>query len=152
MVNNSSGQADELKSINALVKIYIAIVFGTLAALIVLSASAPHLVTSDAWGHEVIVTLFAVLLPLRLKAARGGSADALRAVGIIAAVLAVVNLVEALLPDLFPPWMRIEMVVIATLMAILVALVVSKRPRAGVQRSIPSRSWPPPKRHTRDAD
>jgi hypothetical protein len=72
----------------------------------------------------VIVVVFAVLLPLRLRAARKGSADALRAVAIIASVLLAVNVVEAALPHAFPGWMRIEMVVIALLMAVVVGMVV----------------------------
>jgi hypothetical protein len=151
MVNSSSNQAGELRSIITLIRTYVAIVFGTLVALVALSASAPHLVTSDAWVHEVIVTLFALVLSLRLRTGRAGNANALRAVGIIAAVLAVVNLVEALIPDLFPVWMRMEMVIIAALMAIVVTLVVRTRPRAIVfEQGMPSQSRPPPQDHSAD--
>jgi len=129
VVSNSSIEAGELRSLTTLVRTYVSIVFAALVALVALSASLPRLATSDAWVHEVIVTVFAVVLLLRLRAARAGRADALRAVGVIAAVLAVANVVEALIPGLFPMWMRIEMVVIAALMAVVVTLVVRKRPR-----------------------
>jgi hypothetical protein len=132
MVNSSSNQASELRSITALVRIYVVIVLVTLVALVALSASAPRLATSDAWFHAVIISLCAVVLPLRLRAAREGSKNALRAVGIIAAVLVAVNLAEALIPGLFPVWMRTEMVVIAALMAVVVTLAVRKRTRARV--------------------
>jgi hypothetical protein len=132
MVNSSPNQARELKSITVLVRIYVAIVLATLVALVALSASVPRLATSNAWVHAVIITLFAVVLPLRLWAAREGSANALRAVGVIAAVLAAVNLAEAAIPSLFPVWMRMEMVVIAALMAVVVTLAVRKRTGARV--------------------
>jgi hypothetical protein len=65
---------------------------------------------------------------------RGGIRDlaALRAVAIIASVLLAVNVVEAALPHAFPGWMRIEMVVIAVLMAVVVTMLVRRirQPRA----------------------
>ena len=152
-MTRSSYPVGDLRSIIALVRTYVGIVFGTLVALVALSASAPHLVTSDAWVHEVIVAVFAVVLLLRVRAARAGIAKALRAVAIIAAVLAVVNLVEALIPDLFPVWMRMEMVVIAALMAVVVTLVVRKRSRAtDLEHSSTSRSCLPPQSHSPSAD
>jgi hypothetical protein len=152
-VTRSSYLVGELRSIIALVMTYVGIVFGTLVALVALSASAPHLATSDAWVQEVIVAVFAVVLLLRVRAARAGIPSALRAVGIIAAVLAVVNLVEALIPDLFPVWIRMEMVVIVALMAVVVTLVVRKRSRAtGLEHSSPSRSCLPPQSHISNAD
>ncbi|MBZ4323715.1 hypothetical protein [Streptomyces huiliensis] len=95
----------------------------TLAALALLASKAPGQATGEAWGHALIVMLFAVLLLVRLRAARSGSTRAVRALGIIAAVLLVVNLVEAALPDGFPDWMRVEMVAIALWMAALLILV-----------------------------
>jgi hypothetical protein len=93
-------------------------------ALAVLSGVAPRLATPEAWGHAVIVAVFAVVLPLRWRAARRGGTRGLRAVGIIAAVLAVVNAVEACLPA-FPAWMRVEMALVAVLMLVLLACVVT---------------------------
>ena len=98
-----------------------------LAALLVLSLAAPQQAPSEAWGHAVVVAVFAVLLPARFRSARRGSVGALRAVGIIAAVLFLVNVVEALLPGFVPPWMRVEMVLVAALMLGVIGLVVKER-------------------------
>lgn len=106
----------------ALVAGYVVISLGTVAALAILSSAAPVPATGEAWGHAVIVAVFAFVLLLRFRSARSGNARAWRAVGVIAAVLLVVNVVEAALPGVFPGWMRIEMVVIAALMCALVVL------------------------------
>lgn len=127
MVNMETGRR-ELTRLSLLVRLYVVIVVATLVALAVLSAVAPRQATSEAWGHAVIVAIFGVLLPLRLRAARGGSAGALRAVGVIAAVLCLVNVVEALIPGFVPLWMRIEMIAIAVLMGLVV--LVAARARA----------------------
>lgn len=113
-----------------LVWCYVVIVLGTLGVLAVLSSRSAPQATSEAWGHAIVVTVFAVLLPVRTRAARRGRPGALRAVGIIAGVIAVVNLVEAAVPHVFPGWMRVEMVAIAVLMlAILVSVVHGHRTR-----------------------
>lgn len=100
-----------------LVGVNVALTVLTLLALAVLSVAAPRLATPAAWGHAVIVAAFAVLLPLRLRSARTGRRSAVRAVGVIAAALLLVNAIEALLPSFVPVWMRIEMVATALLMA-----------------------------------
>jgi hypothetical protein len=136
MVNNSDlSMRDRTRPLAVIVSLYVAIVLGTIAALAVLSVTAPHQVSSDAWGHAVIVAVFAVVLPLRLRAARSGSLGALRAVGIIAAVLLLVNVIEASIPRLFPPWMRVEMIGIAVIMAAAIALVVRDWQGGGQRRS-----------------
>jgi hypothetical protein len=124
--------ASGLQAVSNLVRAYVVLTIGTIVALIIMEAVAPHLATQEAWGHAVIVVVFAILLPLRLRAARKGSADALRAVAIIASVLLAVNVVEAALPHAFPGWMRIEMVVIAALMAVVITVVIRRvrQPRA----------------------
>ena len=124
MVNNA---ARVRETVDTLVRVYVAVVVATIAVLAVLSAVGSGAATGSAWIHAVIVAVFAVLLPLRLRAAHRGSADAWRAVGIIAAVLAVVNVAEALVPGLFPGWMRVECVGIAVLMAAVVLLVARGR-------------------------
>jgi len=68
--------------------------------------------------------VFAILLPLRLRAAAAGRRSGLRAVGIISGVLFVVNVVEALIPGFLPTWMRLEMAGVAVLMAVIVLLTV----------------------------
>lgn len=135
MVNITSLSAqDRPRAIAIVVGIYVAIAVGTVAALGILSATAPHLATRDAWVHAVIVAVFAVVLPLRLRAARAGSPGALRAVGIIAAVLFLVNVIEAMIPGLFPLWMRAEMIGIAVVMLAVILLVVGERAGAGEGR------------------
>jgi hypothetical protein len=107
MVNNS-----RIDTLHRLVTTYVVLVAATLVALVVLSLADSDQATSEAWVHAVIVAVFAVLLPVRLRA------GALGPVAIIAGVLAVVNLVEAVLPGIFPVWMRVEMVVFFVLMAV----------------------------------
>ncbi|MYT28953.1 MULTISPECIES: hypothetical protein [unclassified Streptomyces] len=114
---HSAGLASlPLTRVKRLVGVYVVIALGTLAALAVMTSVAPSLATSEAWGHAVIVAVFAILLPLRTRAALKGSGSGLRAITIIGCVLLVVNLVEAALPGVFPGWMRVEMVVIAVMM------------------------------------
>lgn len=125
MVNNAdahAGPAPRNTWLSAAVGVYVAVTLGTIAALAVLSRAAPSLATEEAWGHAVIVAVLALVLLLRLRVARRGNSRALHAVRIIALVLLVVNIVEAALPDVFPPWMRVEMVGIAVLMLLVVAL------------------------------
>ena len=85
---------DRLRATTSAVGIYVAIALGTVVALGILSATAPHLAPQEAWVHAVIVAVFAVVLPLRLRAARADSPGALRAVGIVSAVLFLVNVIE----------------------------------------------------------
>ena len=113
--------------IGALLRVYVVVVLATVAALIVLSVVSPDRATPDAWVHAVIVAVFAAVLPLRWRAAARGSVAALRAVGLIAAALFLVNVVEAMWPGLFPVWMRIEMIGIAALMLAVVLSVVRER-------------------------
>lgn len=56
-----------------------------------------RLATNEVWGHAIIVAIFAVVLPLRMRSA-----------------------VEAVIPELFPVWKRIEMVLLAARMVVLV--------------------------------
>ena len=125
MVN--SVLSPRLASVWGVVCVYVVVALGTVAALIVLSTAAPALATAEAWGHAVVVAVFAIVLALRARVARTGSASGLRAVTIIGSVLLVVNLVEATLPGVFPPWMRVEMVGIAGLMLVLLVLAVRAR-------------------------
>ena len=102
----------------------LALTAATLLTLVLLSLVALDLATGHAWGHAIIVVVFAVLLPLRLRAARQGKRSGLRAVGVISATLLAVNTVEGVLPSFFPTWMRAEMFCVAALMALNVLLVV----------------------------
>jgi hypothetical protein len=134
MVNSTDNElartAGGLRDVTRLVRIYVAITVATIVALVIMSATAPRLATDHAWGHAIVVAAFAVLLPLRLRAARKGKAGAARAVTIIASVLLVVNVVEAAIPRAFPAWQRVEMIVIALLMAGIVGLLAGYLRRA----------------------
>ncbi|MFC9619144.1 hypothetical protein ACFTXM_03810 [Streptomyces sp. NPDC056930] len=130
MVNSVA--RDELGSaslarVKRLVAAYVLVALGTLVALAVLAVAAPHLATDEAWGHAVIVAVFAIVLPARTHAALKGSPSGLRALTIIGCVLLVVNLVEAALPGVFPAWMRGEMLVIAAMMLTLAILSIRVR-------------------------
>ncbi|GAA3507767.1 peptidoglycan/LPS O-acetylase OafA/YrhL [Streptosporangium album] len=116
-----------LARVKRLVAAYVVVALGTLVALAVLAVAAPHLATSEAWGHAVIVAVFAIVLPVRTRAALKGSPSGLRALTIIGCVLLVVNLVEAALPGVFPAWMRVEMLVIAAMMLTLAILSIRVR-------------------------
>ncbi|AMM19053.1 hypothetical protein AX769_01490 [Frondihabitans sp. PAMC 28766] len=95
---------------------YLVATAGTVVALVVLSITAPDRATANAWGHAIIVAVFAVVLPLRLRRAQSGGRGGIRAVGVIAATLLLVNVIEAVIPGFVPFWMRIEMVIVALLM------------------------------------
>lgn len=128
MVNTSTpAPTRELSPVARLVGVYVLVALATVVALAILSSAGSDQATDDAWVHAVIVGIFAILLPVRLRSATHGSDRALMAVGIIAAVLVAVNVIEAVIPDLFPAWMRIEMVGIAVLMIAIAVLVVRAR-------------------------
>jgi hypothetical protein len=55
----------------------------------------PRQAPREAWVRAIIVPVSAVLPPMRLRAAQGGSVAALRAVGLISSALFLVNVVEA---------------------------------------------------------
>jgi hypothetical protein len=99
-----------------LVRVYLVVVAATLALLVVYTFAAPHLATTNAWGHAIVVAVFAIVLPLRLRRAQTGYRGAVRAVGLIGALLFLANIVEVLIPGFVPVWMRVEMVFVALLM------------------------------------
>lgn len=122
MVNKAAtaenvGTPVALRASAALVWAYVILVGLSLAALIVLSAVMREWATTEAWVHMVIVAVFAIVLPLQIRRARLGQRGAVRAVGLIAAVLFVVNVVEVLVPSFMPAWMQIVMVLMAAAMA-----------------------------------
>lgn len=129
MVNNMPPASGDLRRIVLLVRGYVGVVAATLVALAILSVANPGQATQSAWMHMIIVAAFAILLPLRVRSAVSGSVRALRATGLIAAALLLVNAVEANLTGMFPAWMRIEMIAIAAAMAAVILLVVRIRVR-----------------------
>jgi hypothetical protein len=128
MVNTASdARARGLLSVEVLVAIYVASVVATIVALAILTAIDPAQATSEAWGHAIVVAIFAIVLPLRLRAAQAGSHRAHTVVGVIAVALIAVNVMEAVIPGFVPLWMRIEMIATAALMAVVAALIFRKR-------------------------
>jgi hypothetical protein len=125
MVNNLlASRRSRIRTIGVLVSTYVAIVLCTLVGLSILSVTDPAQATRDAWVHALIVAVFAVLLPLRLRSSRTGGRNGLQAVGLISAALFLVNLVDVMIPGLFPGWLRVVMLGIAVLMAAVVGLVI----------------------------
>lgn len=114
---NSRKSPDRLATAAGLVHVYLALVVATIIALVALSVVRPAQAPQEAWIHAGIVAVFAVLLPARLRAAHRGIPGALRATGIIASVLLLANVVEALIPGLFPLWMRVESWAVVVIMA-----------------------------------
>lgn len=122
MANLTLNRSEVLQLLMKLAISYSVIALVAIAALAVFSITRPSLVNEDAWVHCIVVGVFALVLPLRAKAA-AEKRSALRATGIIAAVLFVVNVVEAFLPNFMPTWLRVVMVAIALIMACIVGLV-----------------------------
>lgn len=133
MVNSTrdtapSSAATPLPAASLVIRVYLAVVVATLVGLVILSFTASPLATSNAWGHAIVVSVFAIVLPLRLRSAQTGRRSAIRAVGLIATVLFLVNIVEALIPGFVPVWMRAEMYVVAALMLVVVLDVIRWTP------------------------
>jgi hypothetical protein len=116
-----------VRLLTVLGRAYLVLTLATLAGLAALSVTAPSLAPQPAWVHQAIVSVFAVLLLLRLRRAVTGSSGALRATGIISGVLVAVNVVEAQLPDLFPTWMRSLMLINVVVLLGIVATVIRIR-------------------------
>ncbi|MFI7589534.1 hypothetical protein ACIB24_20910 [Spongisporangium articulatum] len=140
MVNtfDSSESVSDLRAARFTISAYVVVALGTLVLLAILAKVDPRQAGESAWVHAVIVAFFAALLPLRMRAATAGRVAGLRAVGLIAAALFLVNVVEALLPGTFPGWMRLEMVGIAVMMAVLILLVVRIRLRSHARDAEPA--------------
>lgn len=125
MEDSKLSRASQLRIILRLARLYSVIALATIGALIIFSIAKPSLINKDAWVHAIIVGVFAVVLPLRARAALRGKHSALRATGIISAVLFLVNVVEGLLPNFMPLWIRVSMFLIATIMIFIVGLVIN---------------------------
>ncbi|OFE16286.1 hypothetical protein BA895_19775 [Humibacillus sp. DSM 29435] len=129
MVNSSRDTAPlsastPLPAAAAAIRVYLILVIATLVGLVILAFTASPQATSNAWGHAIVVAVFAVVLPLRLRSAQAGRRSAIQAVGLISAVLFLVNVIEALIPGFVPAWMRAQMYVVAVLMLVVVLDVV----------------------------
>jgi hypothetical protein len=81
--------------------------------------------TDEAWGHAIVVLVFAVLLvPAAARAARG-SRGAYRRLLVVSIVIPVVSVVLVALPDLLPPWMRVEQAAYGVLLLVVAVLAAS---------------------------
>lgn len=128
MVNSSAGVSRrEIGLVTWLIAVYVGAAVATVGVLVALTVLAPAQATNEAWGHAVVVAVFAALLHVRWRAAKRGNARARTATGVIAAVLVVVNIVESAVPGFFPPWMRVEMLALAALMVAVALLILGRR-------------------------
>ncbi len=65
-----------LVQVKRLVNAYVVVCLGTLVALAAMTAAAPASATGEAWGHAVVVAVFAIVLLLRTRAALREAAPA----------------------------------------------------------------------------
>jgi hypothetical protein len=90
-VVNTMRSSGNLAAIRLVVRVYVLVAVGTIGLLAVLAAAAPRQAPREAWVRAIIVAVFAVLLPMRLRAAQRGSVAALGAVGLISSALFLVT-------------------------------------------------------------
>ena len=120
----------EFRAIRALCWTYLAATVATVAFL-AWKNDDHALVTQHAWGHEVILLVFAVVLVRVAGRAAAGNPRAYLRLRIVAIVVAVASLVVAAIPGFLPEWMRVEQL----LYGILVAAVAVLAHRPAVRRS-----------------
>jgi hypothetical protein len=85
--------------------------------------------------HEVILLAFAVILVRVATRAASGDRRAYLRLRIIGLVVPIASIVEALVPGLFPGWMRIEQVLYGLWLLAVVALACSPDVRRSFARS-----------------
>ena len=107
MLTVPTGVSRRFRTIRALCLVYLAATVATLGFL-VWKRDDHSLVTTDTWVHEVILLVFAVVLVGVAKRTAAGDPRAYLRLRIVSLVIAVVSVVVAVLPGLFPAWMRIE--------------------------------------------
>lgn len=100
----------QFRTIRAMCAAYLAATVLTIAFL-AWKNNDRSLVTDHAWGHEVILLVFAVVLVLVARRAAEGHRRAYLRLRIVAVVVPVASLVVAAIPGFLPGWMRIEQVV-----------------------------------------
>ncbi len=88
----------------------------------------PTIATREAWTHALIVCAFAAVLLTVVRRAATGARGAVRRLRIISVVLPVVSLLEAVIPGLFPTWMRLEQLLYAALLLAVALLVRAPHP------------------------
>jgi CDP-diglyceride synthetase len=115
------GARREFSTIRAMCAIYLAATVVTLGFL-AWKEGDRSLVTEDAWVHGVILLVFAVVLVRVATRAASGDRRAYLRLRIIGFVVPAASVVEALIPGLFPGWMRVEQLVYGVWLLAVVAL------------------------------
>ena len=111
-------------AIQVLLVVYLAATVATIGVLAARHADQAF-ATDEAWGHAIVVLVFAALLvPAASRAARG-SRGAYRRLLIVSIVLPVVSVVLVALPHLLPGWMRVEQAAYGALLLVVAVLAAS---------------------------
>jgi hypothetical protein len=97
----------EFRVIRAMCWIYLAATVASLGFLAVQSGDR-SLVTDEAWGHEIVLLAFAIVLVRVAGRAATGNRRAYLRLRIIGLVVPIASVVEALIPGFLPDWMRVE--------------------------------------------
>jgi len=111
--------------IRALLLVYLAATVATIAVLAARHADTAF-ATDEAWGHAVVVLVFATLLVPAASRAAKGSRGAYRRLLIVSIVIPVASVVLVALPHLLPGWMRIEQAAYGVLLLVVAALAASR--------------------------
>jgi hypothetical protein len=120
------------RAVRRLVGAYLILSVLTVVALVVLSATAPSLVTNEAWGRGIILAGTSLLTYGFAKRAAKGSSRALRGLRVVVVIL-LVSVVGVLFLLPLPWWMRIEQAVCGALL--LATAVLTFRPAAVAESS-----------------
>jgi hypothetical protein len=90
--------------------------------------------TDEAWGHAIVVLVFAALfVPAASRAARG-SRGAYRRLRIVSVVIPVVSVALVDLSGFLPPWMRVEQAAYDVLLLLVAVLATSSPVRRSFRR------------------
>jgi hypothetical protein len=108
-------------AIRVLLAAYLAATVATLVVLAARHADAGF-ATDEAWGHAIVVLVFAALLVPAASRAAQGSRGAYRRLLIVSIVIPVVSVVLVALPHLLPGWMRVEQAVYGVLLLVVAVL------------------------------
>jgi hypothetical protein len=128
-----------LRTARALVGAYLVLSVLTVVALVVLSATAPHLVTNEAWGRGVILAATSILTFGFATRAAKGSARALRGLRVVVVIL-LVSVLGVLFFLPLPWWMRIEQAACGALLLATAVLVFRRPAVVGAAESSPTDS------------
>jgi hypothetical protein len=123
--------SSRFRLIRVLLLVYLAATVATHAVLAVRRDDTAF-ATDEAWGHAIVVLVFAALLvPAASRAARG-SRGAYRRLLIVSIVIPVASVVLVALPHLLPEWMRIEQAAYGALLLVVAVLAASGPVRRSV--------------------